>query len=131
MNLVIARITPFKNIFFTTGHSLFFACVLSLILKAHNFSDYYLASSPQHCLNYVSPSCVRLQEVMQLLLAILIWLAMHCLVILASYLVNIKTAQPKTSLAEWQIGRSFPRQLEPLRHLFPNYLEQTAIPPLQ
>ena len=28
MNLVIARVTPFKNIFFTTGHSLFFACVL-------------------------------------------------------------------------------------------------------
>ncbi len=116
MNLVIARITPFKNIFFTTGHSLFFACVLSLILKAHNFTDvaaiivgrYYLASSLQHYLNYVSPSCVRLQEVMQLLLAILIWLAMHCLVILASYLVNIKTAQPKTSLAEWQIGGSFP-----------------------
>ena len=39
MNLVIARITPFKNIFFTTGHSLFFACVLSLILKAHQFAD--------------------------------------------------------------------------------------------
>ena len=39
MNLVIARITPFKNIFFTTGHSLFFACVLSLILKAHGLSD--------------------------------------------------------------------------------------------
>ena len=39
MNLVIARITPFKNIFFTTGHSLFFACVLSLILKAHKLSD--------------------------------------------------------------------------------------------
>lgn len=39
MNLVIARITPFKNIFFTTGHSLFFACVLSLILKAHNVAD--------------------------------------------------------------------------------------------
>lgn len=39
MNLVFARITPFKNIFFTTGHSLFFACVLSLILKAHNFAD--------------------------------------------------------------------------------------------
>lgn len=39
MNLVIARITPFKNIFFTTGHSLFFACVLSLILKANGFSD--------------------------------------------------------------------------------------------
>ncbi|WP_414043938.1 PTS ascorbate transporter subunit IIC [Macrococcus sp. EM39E] len=39
MNLVIARITPFKNIFFTTGHSLFFACVLALIFKAHHFSD--------------------------------------------------------------------------------------------
>lgn len=39
MNLVIARITPFKNIFFTTGHSLFFACVLSLILKAHHIAD--------------------------------------------------------------------------------------------
>lgn len=39
MNLVIARVTPFKNIFFTTGHSLFFACVLSLILKAHNIAD--------------------------------------------------------------------------------------------
>lgn len=39
MNLVIARVTPFKNIFFTTGHSLFFACVLSLILKSHGFSN--------------------------------------------------------------------------------------------
>lgn len=39
MNLVFARITPFKNIFFTTGHSLFFACVLSLILKAHKIAD--------------------------------------------------------------------------------------------
>ncbi|MCH4168612.1 MAG: PTS transporter subunit IIC [Streptococcaceae bacterium] len=39
MNLVFARITPFKNIFFTTGHSLFFACVLSLILKAHQVAD--------------------------------------------------------------------------------------------
>jgi PTS system ascorbate-specific IIC component len=39
MNLVIARITPFKNIFFTTGHSLYFACVLSLIFKAHDVSD--------------------------------------------------------------------------------------------
>jgi len=39
MNLVIARVTPFKNIFFTTGHSLFFACVLSLILKAHHVAD--------------------------------------------------------------------------------------------
>lgn len=40
MNLVFARITPFKNIFFTTGHSLFFACVLSLILKAHGVADW-------------------------------------------------------------------------------------------
>ncbi|MEX2805246.1 PTS ascorbate transporter subunit IIC [Streptococcus sp. H31] len=39
MNLVVARLTPFKNIFFTTGHSLFFACVLSLVLKAHGVSD--------------------------------------------------------------------------------------------
>lgn len=39
MNLVFARITPMKNIFFTTGHSLFFACVLSLITKSHGFSD--------------------------------------------------------------------------------------------
>ncbi|MBP2630216.1 MAG: beta-glucoside transporter subunit [Firmicutes bacterium] len=39
MNLVFARITPFKNVFFTGGHSLFFACVLGLILKFHGFSD--------------------------------------------------------------------------------------------
>lgn len=39
MNLVFARITPFKNIFFTTGHSLFFACVLALILKANGMND--------------------------------------------------------------------------------------------
>ncbi|MHC5227503.1 PTS ascorbate transporter subunit IIC [Enterococcus sp. LJL99] len=39
MNLVFARITPMKNIFFTTGHSLFFACVLSLIIKSHGLSD--------------------------------------------------------------------------------------------
>lgn len=39
MNLVFARITPFKNIFFTTGHSLFFACVLSLILKSNGLSN--------------------------------------------------------------------------------------------
>ena len=39
MNLVFARITPFKNIFFTTGHSLFFACVLSLILKSYGLSN--------------------------------------------------------------------------------------------
>src|SRR5699024_7441934 len=39
MNLLIARVTPFKSIFFTTGHSLFFACVLSLILKANHVAD--------------------------------------------------------------------------------------------
>lgn len=39
LNLVFARITKFKNIFFTTGHSLFFSCVLTLIMKAHGFSD--------------------------------------------------------------------------------------------
>ncbi|RRJ61980.1 PTS sugar transporter subunit IIC [Paenibacillus oralis] len=37
LNLVFARITKFKNIFFTTGHSLFFSCVLVLIMKAHGF----------------------------------------------------------------------------------------------
>ncbi|TQA98010.1 PTS ascorbate transporter subunit IIC, partial [Enterococcus faecalis] len=61
MNLVIARITPFKNIFLTTGHSLFFACVLSLILKAHKIADvpaiiiggillgFFSAALPQLC----------------------------------------------------------------------------------
>lgn len=61
MNLVIARITPFKNIFFTTGHSFFFACVLSLILKAHKIADvpaiiiggillgFFSAALPQLC----------------------------------------------------------------------------------
>lgn len=39
MNVVFARITPFKNLFFTGGHSLFFACVLALVLKAHHISD--------------------------------------------------------------------------------------------
>lgn len=39
MNLVFARITPFKNIFFTGGHSLFFACVLGLILKYEGLSN--------------------------------------------------------------------------------------------
>ncbi|MTD40412.1 PTS sugar transporter subunit IIC [Erwinia sp. CPCC 100877] len=61
MNLVIARITPFKNIFFTTGHSLFFACVLSLIIKSYGISDvaaillggtllgFFSAALPQLC----------------------------------------------------------------------------------
>ncbi|WP_208559053.1 PTS ascorbate transporter subunit IIC [Marinilactibacillus kalidii] len=39
MNLVFARITPLKNILFHGGHSLFFACVLALILKSYEFSD--------------------------------------------------------------------------------------------
>ena len=39
MNLVFARVTRFKNVFFTGGHSLFFACVLGLILKFHGFTD--------------------------------------------------------------------------------------------
>lgn len=39
MNLVFARVTKFKNVFFTGGHSLFFACVLGLILKFHGFND--------------------------------------------------------------------------------------------
>ncbi|GEO57738.1 PTS ascorbate transporter subunit IIC [Companilactobacillus bobalius] len=39
MNLVFARITPFKNVFFTGGHSLFFACVLALVLKAHGIGN--------------------------------------------------------------------------------------------
>lgn len=39
LNLVFARITKFKNIFFTTGHSLFFSCVLVLIMKAHGVNS--------------------------------------------------------------------------------------------
>lgn len=39
MNLVFARITPFKNIFFTGGHSLYFSCVLGLIMKFFGFDD--------------------------------------------------------------------------------------------
>ncbi len=39
MNLVFARITPMKNIFFTGGHSLFFACVLALIIKSYGYSN--------------------------------------------------------------------------------------------
>ncbi len=33
-NLLFARFTPFKNIFLTGQHSLYFACVLTLVLKA-------------------------------------------------------------------------------------------------
>lgn len=39
MNIVFARITKLKNIFFTGGHSLFFACVLALIIKSFGYSD--------------------------------------------------------------------------------------------
>lgn len=39
MNLVFARITPFKNVFFTGGHSLFFACVLALVMKSYGYND--------------------------------------------------------------------------------------------
>lgn len=39
MNLVFARFTKLKNIFFTGGHSLFFACVLALILKSYGYDD--------------------------------------------------------------------------------------------
>lgn len=39
MNVVFARITKLKNIFFTGGHSLFFACVLALIIKSFGYSD--------------------------------------------------------------------------------------------
>jgi PTS system ascorbate-specific IIC component len=61
MNLVFARITRFKNVFFTGGHSLFFACVLGLILKSHGFADgtsilaggillgFFSAALPQLC----------------------------------------------------------------------------------
>lgn len=38
-NLLIARITPFKNIFLTGQHSLYFACVLTLVLKACNVGN--------------------------------------------------------------------------------------------
>ena len=39
MNLVFARLTRFKNIFLTGQHSLYFACVLTLVLKACGVSD--------------------------------------------------------------------------------------------
>lgn len=38
-NLLFARITPFKNIFLTGQHSLYFACVLTLVLKACNVGN--------------------------------------------------------------------------------------------
>lgn len=39
MNLVIARITPLKNILFHGGHALFTASVLGLIMKFYGYSD--------------------------------------------------------------------------------------------
>lgn len=41
MNIVFARITPFKNIFFTGQHSLYFACVLGLVLKFQGLSNFW------------------------------------------------------------------------------------------
>ena len=61
MNRVFARITPLKNILFHGGHSLFFACVLALIIKSHGYSDavaigaggiilgFFSAALPQLC----------------------------------------------------------------------------------
>lgn len=65
LNLVFARFTKFKNIFFTTGHSLFFSCVLVLIMKAHGYNDaitiavaatilgFMSAALPQFCQPFV------------------------------------------------------------------------------
>lgn len=39
MNLVFARLTPFKNVFFTGGHSLYFACVLALVMKSQDYNN--------------------------------------------------------------------------------------------
>lgn len=39
MNLVFARITPFKNILFHGGHALFTASVIGLIMKFYGYSD--------------------------------------------------------------------------------------------
>lgn len=39
MNLLFARFTRFKNIFLTGQHSLYFACVLTLVLKACNVNN--------------------------------------------------------------------------------------------
>lgn len=39
MNLFFAKFTRFKNIFLTGQHSLYFACVLTLVLKSFDVSD--------------------------------------------------------------------------------------------
>lgn len=39
MNIIIAKFTPLKNIFLTGQHSLYFSCVIALILKACGVSD--------------------------------------------------------------------------------------------
>lgn len=66
MNLFFARFTKFKNIFLTGQHSLYFACVLTLVLKAFNVSDvvtiicggiilgFSAASLPSLCQNYMN-----------------------------------------------------------------------------
>lgn len=38
-NLIVARLTPFKNVFLTGGHSLFLSALLAVMLKAIGFSD--------------------------------------------------------------------------------------------
>lgn len=66
MNLFFARFTKFKNIFLTGQHSLYFACVLTLVLKAFNVSDvvtiicggiilgFSAASLPSLCQKYMN-----------------------------------------------------------------------------
>lgn len=60
MNLVFARITPFKNVFFTGGHSLFFACVLALILKAHGIGNTWAIIVGGTILGFVSAALPQL-----------------------------------------------------------------------
>ncbi|MCP0888015.1 PTS transporter subunit IIC [Ligilactobacillus sp. WILCCON 0076] len=60
MNLVFARITPFKNVFFTGGHSLFFACVLALVLKAHGMTNTWAIVIGGSILGFVSAALPEL-----------------------------------------------------------------------
>lgn len=54
LNLVFARVTKFKNIFFTTGHSLFFSCVLVLIMKAHGYEAWVTIAAGGVILGFMS-----------------------------------------------------------------------------
>lgn len=40
-NIIVAKFTPLKNIFLTGQHSLYFACVIALILKSLGATDVY------------------------------------------------------------------------------------------